>query len=50
MPLHWIAPRLLRFVAAMVERDRSLTGATLILPIGEITYLAAGPTRRAGRA
>jgi hypothetical protein len=43
-------PRLLRLAAELVENDTSISGATLILPDGSITYLDAGAIHRAGRA
>lgn len=41
---------LLRIAEAMLEADQTTSGATLIEPSGEVTYIAAATLRRGGRA
>jgi hypothetical protein len=38
------------YIAAVAERDESLTGATLITPEGEMIRLDAAALKRGGRA
>jgi hypothetical protein len=40
----------LRIAAAMIDRDRSVSGATLIEPDGTMTYVDAAMLRRGGNA
>jgi len=41
---------LVRMVAEWADRDPSVTGATLIMPDGEVSYIDAGLLRRGGTA
>jgi hypothetical protein len=40
----------LRFVTALAETDETVSGATLILPGGEVTYVDGEMLRRGGQA